>query len=111
MLFDMRTYTCRPGTLPKHLKLYEEFGFGPQSNALGQPLLYGITESGPINSYVHVWTYESSADRSAKRAAMAADPNWQAYLQKSAEAGYLVSQENRLLVPASFFKPQPVSEK
>ncbi len=30
---------------------------------------------------------------------MAADPEWQAYLKKSAEAGYLVSQTNKILMP------------
>jgi len=111
MLFDMRTYTCHPGTLPKHMKLYEEQGLVPQTRALGQPYLYGITESGPINSYVHVWAYDSAADRAEKRAAMQADPEWQAFLRKSADAGYLMSQENRLLLPASFFTPHKVESK
>jgi hypothetical protein len=29
---------------------------------------------------------------------MQADPDWQAYLKKSAEAGYLINQENKILV-------------
>jgi hypothetical protein len=32
------------------------------------------------------------------------DPEWQAFLKLSAEAGYLVAQENRLLTPAPFFR-------
>jgi hypothetical protein len=111
MLFDMRTYTCRPGTLPKHMALYEQAGLAPQTRALGEPYLYGITETGPINSYVHIWAYESAADRAEKRAAMLADPEWKAFMQKSADAGYLMTQENRLLVPASFFKPRIVTDK
>lgn len=111
MLFDMRTYTCRPGTLPKHMKLYEEHGFQAQAEALGQPYFYGITETGPVNSYVHIWAYDSAADRAEKRAVMQGDPAWQDYLRKSAEAGYLVSQENRLLLPASFFVPQKTGDK
>ncbi len=27
MLYDVRTYTCRPGTLKRHLALYAEHGF------------------------------------------------------------------------------------
>ena len=42
------------------------------------------------------------ADRAARRAELAADPAWQAYLAKSAEAGYLVSQVNKILMPAPF---------
>ncbi|MCC2663095.1 MAG: superfamily protein, partial [Geminicoccaceae bacterium] len=45
-----------------------------------------------------------AADRARKRAAMQADPEWQAFLKLSAEAGYLLAQENRLLTPAPFFK-------
>ena len=35
----------------------------------------------------------------ARRAALQADPDWQAYLGKSAEAGYLVRQTNKILMP------------
>ena len=103
MILDMRTYTCRPGTIKKHMALYEEFGLAPQTRHLGQPILYGMTETGDVNTYVHVWVYESAADRETRRAAMQADPDWQAYLEKSAEAGYLIAQENKILVPAPFF--------
>lgn len=104
MIWDHRTYTCRPGTIKKHMKLYEEHGWAIQSRHLGQPVIYGQVETGDVNSYVHVWQFEDAADRASKRAAMAADPEWQAYLAKSAEAGYLVSQVNKILVPAPFFE-------
>ena len=90
MLFDHRTYTVKPGTLPKQLELYAKHGKAPQERHLGPPLLYGITETGPINTYVHVWVYEDAADRAKKRAAMQADPDWQAFVKLSAEAGYLI---------------------
>src|SRR5690348_14658336 len=35
MLIDHRTYTVKPGTLAKHLKIYEEFGLAPQKKHLG----------------------------------------------------------------------------
>ncbi len=103
MIFDHRTYVCRPGTIKKHMALYEEYGYGPQTRHVGQPLLYAVTETGNPNAYIHIWVYESAADRATKRAAMQADPDWQTYLAKSAEAGYLVSQENQLLTEAPFF--------
>ena len=106
MIFDMRTYTCKPGTVPAQLKLYEEHGLPVQTKHLGQPALYGVTETGPINTYVHVWAYEDAADRAKRRAAMQADPAWQAFLAKSAEAGNLLGQQNQILQAASFFKYQ-----
>ncbi|WP_420225380.1 NIPSNAP family protein [Pigmentiphaga litoralis] len=105
MLYDVRTYTCKPGTIKKHLALYESLGFPVQSKHLGQPLLYAVTETGNVNSFLHIWVYLDAADRAARRAAMQADPAWHAYQEKSGEAGYLISQENRLMTQAPFFKP------
>ena len=104
MLFDIRTYRCRPGTIKKQLELYEQHGLQPQTRNLGQPLLYAVTETGPVNSYVHVWVYQNAADRETRRAAMQADPGWQTYLARSAEAGYLIHQENQLATSAPFFE-------
>jgi len=80
-------------------RLYAEFGFPAQKRILGEPLIYAQVETGDVNSFVHIWPYEDTADRAARRAQMAADPEWQAYLKKSAEAGYLVSQTNKILMP------------
>lgn len=102
MLIDHRTYTVRPGTMGRHMALYEEFGFKPQTRHLGQPLAYLITETGEVNTFVHIWVYKDAADRATRRAAMQADPEWQAYLQKTAEAGYLIAQRNNLMTPAAF---------
>ncbi len=104
MIFDMRTYTCKPGTVPAQLKLYEDHGFAVQTKHLGQPALYGVTETGAINTYVHVWAYADAADRAKKRAAMQADPDWHAFLAKTKEAGYLLAQENQILQAPGFFK-------
>lgn len=76
MILDHRTYTCRPGTIRKHLALYEENGWAIQSAHLGQPVIYAATETGDVNSYVHVWAYDSANDREAKRAALQGDPEW-----------------------------------
>ena len=106
MLLDVRTYTCRPGMLKKHMELYEAFGKEPQTRHLGQPLAWLVTETGNPNQFLHIWIYENAGDREARRRAMQADPDWQNYLAQSAELGALVNQENRLMTPASFF-PAP----
>ncbi|HQT78558.1 MAG: NIPSNAP family protein [Rhodospirillales bacterium 20-64-7] len=102
MLIDHRTYTVKPGTMGSQLALYEEFGLVPQKRHLGEPLAFLITESGDVNTYVHIWVYRDAADRAARRAAMQADPEWQVYLQKTAEAGYLIGQRNNLMTSAPF---------
>ena len=102
MLYDHRTYICRPGTINKHLELYKAHGMEPQTRNLGQPLMYATTETGNPNAYIHIWAYKDAADRATRRAAMQADPDWQEYLRISAEAGYLESQLNTLLTPVDF---------
>ncbi|PHK96913.1 NIPSNAP family protein [Pseudoroseomonas rhizosphaerae] len=107
MLLDHRTYICRPGTIRKQLALYQEYGLAAQTRHLGMPVAYLTTETGDVNCYVHVWAYEDAADRERRRAAMQADPEWIEFLRRSAEAGYLVSQNNSLMRPVDFL-PQPV---
>ena len=104
MIFDHRTYTLKAGMVRAHLAQYEQYGFKAQSRHLGQPVLYATTEVGDVNSYVHVWAYKDLADRTAKRAAMWADPEWLDYVKRSQELGALLKQENMILVAAPFFK-------
>ncbi len=105
MIFDHRTYYLRPGTIKAHIDLYEKMGFAPQSRILGKPVLYGTTEVGDVNSYVHVWAYKDLADRTARREALWQDAEWLAYVKQSGELGALVRQENKILVAPKFFKP------
>ena len=106
MIFDHRTYTVKPGTIGKQLELYDKHGRAPQERHLGKPVFYGVTETGELNTYVHIWAYENAADREQRRAAMQADPQWQAFLKISAESGNLLRQENRIMTPAPFFQLQ-----
>ena len=102
MLLDVRTYRCRPGTINKHLELYEKFGKEPQFRCLGEPLCYLKTETGDPTEYVHIWVYENAGDREAKRAKLWAAPDWLAYTRKSAELGALERQSNKLMTPVGF---------
>ena len=102
MLLDHRTYRVKPGKLAAHLEIYQKHGMAVQTKHLGQPLAYLITETGEINTYVHIWVYEDAGDRAKKRAAMQADPEWQNYLKVNREAGYLENQVTKLMIPAKF---------
>tara|TARA_Y100000588_G_C13343907_1_gene539360 strand:- start:81 stop:413 length:333 start_codon:yes stop_codon:yes gene_type:complete len=104
MLLDIRTYVCKPGTIKKHLELYEKKGKTPQTRNLGQPLLYAVCETGNPNEYTHIWVYENAGDRERKRAAMQSDPEWIDYTNASAELGALESQKNKLVRPVDFYK-------
>jgi hypothetical protein len=102
VLVDHRYYHIKPGFTGAHLDLYEKQGFAAQTRHLGQPLAYMYTESGEVNTLVHIWCYEDASDRLAKRAAMWKDPEWVSYAKQMADSGYLVSQKNNLMIPAKF---------
>jgi hypothetical protein len=100
MIVDHRTYELQPGRLRDFLALYEKEGLSVQSKHLGNPIGYYTTEVGNVNEIVHMWGYADLADRTKRRAAMAADPAWHAYLAKSKE--FMKTMNNKILVPTSF---------
>ena len=105
MIFDLRTYQVRPGTMAKQLALYEEHGFDIQSKILGDPMFYGVVETGDVNSYIHLWQYVDAADRERRRKLLYENDRWLKYRKLSAEAGYQISQTNTILNNAPFWAP------
>ncbi|MGB0091357.1 MAG: NIPSNAP family protein [Solirubrobacteraceae bacterium] len=105
MIVEMREYTLHPGKVPEYLKLYEHEGLEIQREILGRMVGYYSTEVGPsLNQVVHMWAYDSFEDRVQRRARLAANPSWQAYVQKIRPM--LVEQRNRVLRPAPFFESE-----
>ncbi|HEX2216291.1 MAG TPA: NIPSNAP family protein [Xanthobacteraceae bacterium] len=102
MIVDVRTYRTRPGGLVPQLAMYEKHGLAAQTRHIGQPLAYLFTETGELNTFLHLWAYDSAGDREKRRAAMQADPEWKEYVRMTGEGGYLIHQENKLMVPTSF---------
>ncbi len=102
MIVDLRIYTVRAGKTAAFVKLYHEHGWPIQQRILGRCLGYYTTIEGPLNQVIHLWGYDSQADREARRDAMAADPAWQQYLALSGEHGLLLSQETRMMRPTDF---------
>ena len=101
----MSVLTCKPGTIKKHLEVYEQFGKAPQTKHLGQPIAYLVTETGNVNQYVHIWGYENAGDREAKRAACGPTLIGLPYTGKR-KLGALINQENKLMRPVDFAEPK-----
>ncbi len=100
MIVDMRTYTLKMGKVKAYFTMYEQEGYAIQRKYLGDPIGYFSTEIGNVNQVVHMWKYESLADRDQRRAALSADSGWMAYIQKASE--FLITQENVILKSAPF---------
>jgi len=105
MIVDLRTYTVKPGMLADYVKMYQEHAWPLQQKYLGTCLGWYTVAEGTLNTVVHMWRYDSQADRETRRAAMVKDPAWQAFIKISNERGYLLKQENTFL-SATAFSPQ-----
>lgn len=102
MIIDHRTYKFRPGTIEKWLEKYESEGLPIQRQHLGEFVGIFTTEVGNLHEVVFMWAYESLADREARRAQMAADPAWKAFIQEVWELDAIVEQNIKILRPAAF---------
>ena len=102
MIVDLRIYTCRPNKLAEFVKLYEDKAWPLQKQYLGNCLGWYTTVEGALNTVVHLWGYDSQADREARRNALAADPAWGDYLAEAGRRDLLVAMENRILKPTTF---------
>ena len=104
MIVDHRTYAVKPGRLNDYLKIYEAEGYPLQLKYLGHNLGWYVSmDIGPLNQVVHMWGYDSLADREARRGALAKDPAWGEFLAKAMPL--LDHMENKILRPAPFFTP------
>lgn len=67
MIYEFRTYTLHPRSLPKFLQLFGEAL--PKREELSKLTALWYTEIGPLNQVIHVWAYDDVNDRDRTRAA------------------------------------------
>jgi len=94
MIYEIRTYTVKPGLVAEYEKRYAE-AFDVRSK---YSPMYGMwhTEIGPLNQIVHIWSYDSLQQRAEVRAAAAKDASgkWPPNTND-----LLVSQETDVILP------------
>ena len=100
MYYEIRTYRLKNGGIPEYLKVVGEEGIAIQKRHLGNLVGYFSSEIGPINEIVHIWGFTSLDDRQARRARLAGDPEWQAFLPKIRDL--IVTADNKIMTPAAF---------
>ena len=95
MIYEIRTYTLRPGQIPEFEKRFEA--------ALSVRLKYSElaafwhTEVGPLNQVIHVWPYENLEHRSEIRARSAQETGWPPKAHD-----LLLSMKSEIFIPAPF---------
>jgi NIPSNAP len=100
MIVEQRDYHVYTGKLPELVRLYDEEGIALQQEHLGNLIGWFTVDVGPLSTVVSLWGYESAGEREERRARLQADPRWKDFLAKIQPL--IHTQQNRLLVPASF---------
>jgi NIPSNAP len=100
LIVEQRDYHVFTGKLPELVGLYESEGIALQQEHLGGLIGAFTVDIGALSSYVHLWGYESLADREERRARMQADERWVAFLARIQPL--IHTQHNRILVPTAF---------
>jgi len=103
MIYEHRTYTVAHGQMDDYLARYEKHALPLQLKHLGRLLGFFVSEIGPLNQVVHIWVFDSLADREQRRAALERDPAWQAF--KQINRGSFVQQDVKIMRAASFSPP------
>jgi hypothetical protein len=76
MLYELRTYTVRPGTLGEMVKAAGTVARDIRGNDFGKLEGYWSTEIGPLNQVMHLWSFSDFAERARLRAELAKNPRW-----------------------------------
>ena len=100
MIYEVRTYTLRPGTLAEFEERYQRrLPSRERHSKLGA---FWHTEFGPLNQVIHVYPYDDLQHRTRVRAAMTQDA------ERNAMPGggeFIAEQQAEIVIPAPFMRP------
>lgn len=105
MFVEQRTYSLVPGGTAEYIRLYEEGGRAVQERILGPMLGCYTRDVGELNQLVYFWRFESMDDRTRRRQALMADPEFKDFRGRIRHL--VLKQENTILVPALPPRPEP----
>jgi NIPSNAP protein len=76
MIYELRTYTVKPGTLAEMVKASGTVSRDIRGDEYGKLEGYWTTEIGPLNQVMHLWSYRDLEERARLRAELAKNPRW-----------------------------------
>ena len=100
MIYEVRTYTLRPGTVGEFESRFEKrHPYREKYSKLGA---FWHTDFGILNQVIHVWEYDDLDHRAEAREAANHDPD----LEKNPGGReFIVEQQSEIVTPASFMHP------
>jgi NIPSNAP protein len=100
VIVEERTYHVHTGKLAEVVKLYADEGTQIAQEHLGNLIGAFTVDIGDLSSIVHLWGFDSFAERQRRRAELQADERWKAFLPRLQPL--IHTQRNRILLPTSF---------
>jgi len=95
-IYEMRIYQYQPGAIPAVIERWKEALQGGRLNL--SPLAACMSsEIGQLNVWVHIWPYADLKERARIREESLKLSTWPPRTRE-----FLVTQENKILIPASF---------
>lgn len=76
MIYELRTYTLKAGSQAIVAKNSGEVGRAVRGDDYGKLEGYWLTDIGPLNQVMHLWSYESLEERSRLRAELSKNKDW-----------------------------------
>ena len=76
MIYELRTYTLKPGTVIEAAKTAGTIGRDVRGDNYGKLEGYWMTEIGPLNQVMHLWSYPDLNERAKLRAALSQNKRW-----------------------------------
>lgn len=108
MLFEMRTYTTPAGKAPVLAELSATVAREIRGDEYGKLEGYWVTEVGPLNKCMHLWSYNDLLHRDERRAALGQNDRWRnEYLSQALPL--IQRQDIRLMAPARPLNPPATS--
>jgi hypothetical protein len=106
MIYELRSYTLRPGTQPEFLRHAGEVGLRIRGSDYGRLEGYWSSEIGVLNQIFHLWSFASAEQRTSALSALGQLESWQReYLPKARSMS--LTQETTLLNAALPIDPPP----
>ncbi|KAI8464487.1 MAG: hypothetical protein J3K34DRAFT_440321 [Monoraphidium minutum] len=97
-LLEIREYTLTPAGMKEYLRLSHEAA-GLRRSLLPFLGMFTPDTGCELNKVVHLYAYDSMAQRAEMRAAAAANKEWTAYVDAGRQ--YMTKQESRIMVEAA----------
>lgn len=98
MIHELRMYTLRPGTIAEVARNAGEVGRAIRGDSYGKLEGYWMTEIGPLNKVVHLWSYQDLNERARLRGELAKNERW-AMEYTPLIRPHLLRQDIRLMHP------------